>query len=157
MPGRLTRLVMVGAVLLISLWPIANTYRRQQKEDWRTAVQYVSTDEQPDDVIVLVDEDIWLPFEHYYHGATRRIGISRVVTDESLLAARVGVILPNHNRIWLILSHTDNYAIKDHLISSRYAELVSERHFTGVEVDLFNIQSSIAERSQSRWHCIDTA
>ena len=74
------------------------------------------------------------------------MGVSRVVTDRHFLAARVGTILPNYNRIWLVLSHTDNLALKDYLTTSRYTELVSERLFTGVEVDLFTIKSATAHR-----------
>jgi len=139
-PGTVLGVVLAGAIVLISLWPITNIYRYEQKENWRGAVQYLIAEERPGDLICLVDEDIWLPFEHYYRGSLRRIGVSRAVTDRDLLAARVGTILPNYSRIWLVLSHTDNFALKDHLTISRYTELVSERRFTGVEVDLFEIR-----------------
>ncbi|UCC75561.1 MAG: hypothetical protein JSW37_08525, partial [Anaerolineales bacterium] len=130
---------------LTSTWPIANIYRYEHKENWRSAVTYLSAQEQPSDLILLVDEDIWLPFEHYYDGSTRRIGVSRVVTDRDLLAARVGTVLPHHGRMWLVLSHTDNFLLKDYLTASRCTELVSEKHFTGIEVDLFNIQLTAAD------------
>ena len=139
-PGRILRTLLLGAVVLASAWPIANMYRYEQKENWRAAVQYISAEEQTDDVILLVDEDIWLPFEHYYEGSVRRVGVSRVVTDRDLLAARVGM-LPHHTRIWLVLSHTDNLALKDCLTASRYTQVLSERHFTGIEVDLFAVRS----------------
>jgi len=141
-PGRLLAVLVLVAIVVISLWPIANIYRYEQKEDWRAVVRYLTAEEQPGDLIFMVDEDIWLPFEHYYHGSTRRMGVSRGVTDRDLLAARVGAILPNHNRIWLVLSHTDNFTLKDYLATSRYTELVSERYFTQVEVDLFAVKSA---------------
>jgi hypothetical protein len=144
-PGRILGVLVLGAIVLLSLWPITNIYRYEQKENWRAAVQYLTAGEQLGDLILLVDEDIWLPFEHYYRGSTRRMGVSRMVTDRDLLAARVGTILPNYNRIWLVLSHTDNLALKEHLTTSRYTELVSERHFTRVEVDLFVIKPGTAD------------
>jgi len=144
MPGRVLGMLVVGAIVLISLWPIANVYCYEQKENWRAAVQYIIAEEQPADLIFMVDEDIWLPFEHYYHGSVRRMGVSRTVTDRDLLAARVGMVLPNYTRIWLVLSHTNNLALKDYLTTSRYTELVSERHFTGIEVDLFAVKSLAA-------------
>ncbi len=140
MPSRM-RMSMVGLLLLLSLWPIANIYRYEQKENWRAAVQYIAAQEQAGDVILLVDEDIWLPFEHYYHGSTRRVGISRVIDDRELVAARVGMILPSHSRIWLVLSHTENWIVRDYLEASRYTELVSERGFTGIRVDLFAVHT----------------
>jgi hypothetical protein len=104
-------------------------------------VQYISAQEQAGDLILLVDEDIWLPFEHYYRGSARRMGVSRVITDRALLAARVGMALPGYSRIWLVLSHTDNLALKEYLKTSRYTRLVSEKQFTQVEVDLFAVSN----------------
>jgi hypothetical protein len=146
MAGRILAPLVLGAIVLISLWPIANIYRYEQKENWRAVVQYVTAEEQPGDLIFMVDEDIWLPFEHYYRGSMRRTGVSRVMTDRDLLAARVGTILPSYDRIWLVLSHTDNLALKDYLTTSPHTELVSERSFTGVEVDLFAIKPASADR-----------
>lgn len=141
-PGRLVGPLLTAAIVLASLWPIANTYRYEQKEDWRSAVQYISAQERPGDLIVLVDEDVWLPFEHYYRGPTRRVGVSRSIADRDLLAARVGMWVPSYTRIWLVLSHTDNLALKDYLETSRFTRLASERHFTLVEVDLFDVVGS---------------
>ncbi len=142
MPGRVLRPLMLLAIVLASIWPIANLYRYQQKEDWRGAVSYISSQEQPGDVIVLVDEDIWLPFEHYYRGTTPRVGISRGVTDHDLVAARIGILLPTYARIWLVLSHTDNFLAREYLKTSRYTQLVSQKGFTQIEVDLFAITKS---------------
>jgi mannosyltransferase len=140
-PGGILKPLLVGAIVLVSALPVANTYRYEQKENWRAAVQYITAEEQPSDLIFLVDEDIWLPFEHYYDGSARRVGVSRVVTDRDLLAARVGMLLSDHARIWLVLSHTDNLTLKDCLMASRYTQVLSEKHFTGVEVDLFAVRS----------------
>lgn len=142
MPGRVLRPVMLAAILLASAWPIANAYRYSQKEDWRGVVAYISAQERPRDVIVLVDEDIWIPFEHYYRGSTRCVGVSRTITDTSLLAARVGMLVPSYSRVWLVLSHTDNWALQEYLKSSRYTQMQSERQFTQVQVDLFDINQA---------------
>ena len=139
MQGRILRPLLLLAIVLTSVWPTANLYRYQQKEDWRGAVSYISSLERPGDVIILVDEDIWLPFEHYYRGPTPRMGISRGVTDRDLLAARIGMLLATDTRIWLVLSHTDNFLSKEYLKTSRYTQLVSEKVFTQIEVDLFAI------------------
>jgi hypothetical protein len=138
MPSRL-RMAVVGLIVVLSLGQIAHIYRYEQKENWRAAVEYIEGQERAGDVILLVDEDIWLPFEHYYHGPTRRMGISRSVEDGELLAARVGMILTSHSRVWLILSHTENWMVRDYLMESRYTELLSEKEFTGVRVDLFTV------------------
>ncbi len=140
MPSRVFSVFVIGLIVLLSVWPIVNIYRYEQKENWRAAVQYISAEEQAGDVIFMVDEDVWLPFEHYYRGSTRRMGFSRGITDRALLIARIGMVLPSYTRIWLVLSHTDNLALKDCLKSSHYTTLVSEKRFTGVEVDLFSVQ-----------------
>lgn len=135
------RWTMVGLVVLASLWAVTDIYRDEQKENWRAVIQYLSAREEAGDVILLVDEDIWLPFEHYYRSSTRRVGISRAVDDRELLAARVGMILPSYSRIWLILSHTDNWMVRDYLRSSPVTDLVSEESFTGVRVELYVIHT----------------
>jgi 4-amino-4-deoxy-L-arabinose transferase-like glycosyltransferase len=139
MPVKL-RLALTGLMVALSVLPIVNIYRYEQKENWRGVVEYIAAHEKAGDVILLVDEDIWLPFEHYYRGSTRRLGISRSIHDRDLLAARVGMILPSHGRIWLILSHTDNWMIRDYLAESRYTELSLDRDFAGVHVDLLTVR-----------------
>ncbi len=141
------RWTMVGLMVLATLWAVTDIYRDEQKENWRAAVQYLSTREEAGDVILLVDEDIWLPFEHYYRGTARQVGISRAVQDRELLAARVGMLLPSYNRIWLILSHTDNWMVRDYLRSSLATELTSEESFTGVRVELYVVHAD--ERAAS--------
>jgi len=141
-PGHGARILTSAAIVLASLLPLANLYGYEQKEDWRGAVGYISALEGPGDAIILVDEDVWIPFEHYYRGSTRIVGISRGVADPALLAARVGMLLPSSSRIWLVLSHTDNLALKEYLQASRYTRLLAEKHFTQVEVDLFAVSES---------------
>ena len=148
MPGRVLPALATVSIVLASMWPIADMYRNQQKEDWRAAVQYISAHERAGDVLLMVDEDLWLPFEHYYHGSMSHLGISRTITDRDFVAARVGLAASSHKRIWLILSHTENKMVKDYLMASGYTELVLERHFMSVEVNLFAVQSSRAAGGQ---------
>jgi len=138
---RALRWTMVGLIVLATFWAVTDIYHDEQKENWRAAVQYLSAREEAGDVILLVDEDIWLPFEHYYRGTQRRVGISRAVDDRELLAARVGMLLPSYDRIWLVLSHTDNWMVRDYLRSSPNTELVSEEGFTGVRVELYVVHT----------------
>ncbi len=137
-PWRL-RIVAIGVVLLLTLWPIVNTYRYQQKENWRSAVAYISAQEEAGDAILLVDEDVWLPFEHYYRGPASRSGISRSVIDRQLVSARIGLLASVHQRIWLVVSHSDNWLVRDCLVASKYASLVVQEDFGGVYVALFDI------------------
>ncbi len=142
MPGRVLPALAIAGIALASLWPIADMYRLEQKENWRGAVQHISTREQPGDVVLMVDEDLWLPFEHYYHGTMSHLGVSRTITDRDFLAARAGLAASSHQRIWLVLSHTENQMLKEYLMTSGYTELVSETYFTSVEVDLFQVQTA---------------
>lgn len=139
LPSRLTRVALAVALLLLTLWPLANTYRLQQKEDWRAAALLISSQEQPGDVLLTVDEDIWLPFEHYYEGSLYYQGISRSVTDPDLLQARVGQAASTYRRVWLLLSHTNNVLLKDVLLRFPGSRMVLERRFLNVEVDLFEM------------------
>jgi len=143
-PQRWGRVVITGMLVVLSLWPLASTYRDRQKEDWRSAAQHVMAQERPGDAMLMVAEDIWLPFDHYYRGSIYRQGIGGTITDRSLLAAHVGLAASSYRRIWLVLSHTENVALKDYLLTSGYANLVSEKYFHLVEVDLFEVAPSFA-------------
>jgi len=149
MPGRVLPALLLAGIALASVWPIADMYRFEQKENWRGAVQYISAHEQPGDVVLMVDEDLWLPFEHYYRGSMSFSGVSRTITDRDFLAARAGLAASSHKRIWLVLSHTENQMLKDYLRTAGYTELVSESYFTSVEVDLFTVQSASATMGRS--------
>lgn len=138
LPRRMD-VVFASLIVLLSLWPLANIYRYEQKENWRDSVRYIEMQEQVGDLILLVDEDIWLPFEHYYRGSARRVGISRGIKDRELIAARIAMLLPGHDRVWLVLSHTDNWGVRDYLRASEYAEVVSEAEYTGIGVHLFAV------------------
>ncbi len=140
-PWRWPRLVVFIAVVLVTAWPVANTYRYQQKEDWRGAVQYIAESEQAGDIIFLLDEDIWLPFDHYYRGSLERNGISRQEKDPAVIAARLDDVVDKASRIWLVLSHTDNLMVKDDLLSRSGVQMVSARPLTGIEIDLFEVRS----------------
>ena len=146
MPGRALPALVTLAIVLASLWPITDMYRFQQKEDWRGAVQYISTQEQDGDVLVMEDEDMWVALEHYYHGPMSYLGVSRTIFDRDFLAARVGLAASTHRRIWLVLAHTENQILKDYLKTCGYTELVSERYFMNVEVDLFAVQSPASQQ-----------
>ena len=149
MPGRALPALLTAGIVLASSWPVADMYRFQQKEDWRGAVQYIAAHEQPGDLLLMVDEDLWLPFEHYYQGAMSHLGVSRTITDRDFLAARAGLAASSHRRIWLVLSHTENQMLKEYLMTSGYTKLASERHFASVEVDLFTVQPTLAATSLS--------
>jgi 4-amino-4-deoxy-L-arabinose transferase-like glycosyltransferase len=140
LPGRFLGLSVTCALLLLTLWPLANTYRYQQKEDWRSTAQYIAAREQPGDVLLMVDEDTWLPFEHYYSGSLYHMGVSRTVTDRDFLWSRVGLATASYQRIWLVLSHTNNVLLKGILQQHPATRMVAEQHFLLVEVDLFAVR-----------------
>ncbi len=142
LPDRRSRFLLAAALLVLTLWPLANMYRFQQKEDWRNAAAYVSSLEQPDDVLLMVDEDIWLPFDHYYQGSMYHLGVSRAITDRDLLTARVGLAAKSYRRVWLLLSHTNNILLKEIVQQYPGIQPVEERHFLNVEVDLFMIDAN---------------
>jgi hypothetical protein len=142
LPARLPRIGLALAMLALTLWPLINMYRLQQKEDWRGAAAIIASQEEPGDVLLTVDEDIWLPFEQYYDGSLYYQGISRNITDRDLLRARVGQAATAYRRVWLLLSHTNNVLVKDVLQEFPGSQLVLERYFLNVEVDLFDMSST---------------
>jgi hypothetical protein len=147
---RLARLLTTVLIVALSIWNVAYIYRYPQKEDWRAVVAYIESREQVGDLILLVDEDIWLPFEHYYQGEARREGISRGITDRELVAARMGALLHGYERMWLVLSHTDNWLVRDYLNTSGLVQHLDGRDWTGIRVDLYGAARSAAEAEEPR-------
>ncbi|HBY94710.1 MAG: glycosyltransferase family 39 protein [Ardenticatenaceae bacterium] len=129
-----------GALLLaMSLVAALPIYAGGLKEDWRGVAQVVATQEQPGDLIVLVDEDIAIPFDYYYTGRADQLRISRGVTDPAKIGAMVAPALAGHGRLWLVASHAPGEQVKHWLLAAPGLVLVSHQPFQGLELMLFQV------------------
>lgn len=132
----------VGALLLaISIVATLPIYAGGLKEDWRGVARLVAAQEQPGDLIVLVDEDIAIPFNYYYTGRADQLRLWRGVTDPAEIAAKIEPALAGHGRVWLVTSHAPGEDAKRWLLAAPGLTLVSEQAFQGLELLLFELRS----------------
>lgn len=117
--------VLIGALLLgLNLYGWAyNGTGSTQREDWRTAGNYLTEQTGPGDAILVHLEHYWFPLAYYYPGPasiTHPFG-SRIPNLES-----VAEILPDYERyaaVWLVLSGEhlgDPHGIVEGWFRSRY-------------------------------------
>jgi hypothetical protein len=58
------------------------------------------------------------------------------------------MLYPTSQRIWLVLSHVDNRVVESALRASPYTRWIGEDRYTGVDVELFAVDTSSARRSE---------
>jgi len=138
LPGRAWAAIGTGALLLAWVPPLRAMYLEPQKEDWRNAVAYIAAAERSGDVIALVDEDIFVPFEYYYRGSAIQYRVSRFRTAEELQPI-VAEMLAAAERAWLVESHTTNHDLKAVLGQTPGLAQLDHRSFLGIEVYLYGL------------------
>ena len=137
LPWRPVGMVALAALLAVAGLGLADIYLQQQKEDWRGAARWVAAEEQPGDLIFLMDGDIIIPFRHYYTGAGELQEVWRRREPE-VLRELVNQAVAAHPHIWLVLSHCDNLTLKEMLANDRRLHLGAERQYLGVYVARFD-------------------
>ncbi len=104
------------ALLLVSAVALQTMYATQQKEDWRGLAEHLAPRVAARDLIVLMDDECRVPFNHYYGDGGRRLGISRFAEDAALEAAVANIARMNQGgRLWLVVSHAESAALEARL------------------------------------------
>jgi mannosyltransferase len=132
-------LVVGGMLLAASFLAVLPLYAGGHKEDWRGVAQTVAAREQAGDVVLLVDEDINVPFNYYYQGHAPQFRLWRGVTEPAEIAAKLQPLLDQYRRLWFVHSHAPGEAAKKWLLSAPGLTLRPQATFQGVELFLFEI------------------
>jgi len=108
-------------------------YNVDTKEDWRSVAKYIEENIQSGDIILLNAPYVIMPF-NYYNGDAEAKGISTV--------EELKVIIPEYERIWLILSHNSSTdptgEIPKYL--DRTTHEITRTKFTGINVICYEVQ-----------------
>lgn len=139
-PNRWLRWGLALAIVAFSASSLYTLYRVQQKEDWRGAAAYVDDRVQPADLIFLVDEDIFIPFHHYFRHAADEQRVWRGLEDPQTLDALVDAAIVGHNRLWVVRSHAPGRALDQAIERNARTELAARRTFLGIEGSLFRVR-----------------
>ncbi|NOZ04885.1 MAG: hypothetical protein GXP41_00835 [Chloroflexi bacterium] len=127
------------ALVLLSFVSLLNLYQLPQKEDWRGAAAYVDSQVRPDDVIFLVDGDIFIPFNRYYRHVTDEQRVWRGLDDPQKLGELVDGAIVGHRRFWIVRSHAPDRALDYAFQRDPRLVQMDRRAYLGVEVSLFQV------------------
>ncbi|MCG2767708.1 MAG: glycosyltransferase family 39 protein [Anaerolineae bacterium] len=129
------RVILAGAIFLVSARSLQTMYQKQQKEDWRGLAHYLEVSVGANDLIFVVDADAVIPLRHYYQRDTEMRLVWRGLTDEGELTALAAEAASGYENVWLVFSHTLNRGMEKALNARHDLVCVGEVHFTG-SVDL---------------------
>jgi hypothetical protein len=84
----------------------------------------------------VVDEDIRVPLEFYYHQPAELHPVWRGHTSDQDLLPKVEPVVAQTDDFWLVSSHTSSDALEQFLL--RYADVVESAEFRDIEVLRFH-------------------
>ncbi|MFN8446033.1 MAG: glycosyltransferase family 39 protein [Caldilineaceae bacterium] len=147
-------LLVLGSLVALNLFSIADYYRFFQKEDWRTAAGYVANFAEKDDLVLFNSNFVVIPFDYYFKPFEKQYSLQIVREGVPLDLFESGILEPEmtesdipsltsllreHNRVWLVYSH-DSYTDPRGLIPQTFAaqkKLIRQRDFYGGQVQLY--------------------
>jgi len=132
--------VALGVILALQLLSLVRYHADPAfgREDWRGAARYVTRHQLPGSVIVFDKHYVQIPFERYYRGGARRVGLPDGTRERERMLARLAA---RHNgRVVLVVSHAWNTSPTSARVLSRHLCERGARIFrrsNGVEVHLY--------------------
>jgi mannosyltransferase len=130
-------IALIALIVIFSSLGLRSYYVNDQKEQWRQAAEYIESNAQKDDVILIYQGYSLTPFNYYYHGNLQEVKASGF---ESIPNSITSIKQNNnsHGRIWLIIAQTVYVTqINEYINKWRLNDFVlSENHYIGIEIVL---------------------
>jgi len=139
-PRRPVR-VALGVVLVLQLLSLGRYHFDPAfgREDWRAAARYVTRQQRPRSVIVFDKHYVQIPFDRYYRGGARRVGLPEGRDARKRLLRRL--VAEHNGRVVLVVSHAWNTGRQSTRMLSRILCVRDTRIFrrsNGIEVYRFD-------------------
>ena len=131
------QILLIGGILVISGFKLAEDYSKPNHAQWREVVEYIESNSEKEDVILLGDFTKE-PWEYYYKGNLTRsdLLLSMNVTENEIFYDKIKPKL-KADRMWLILSdlpRTDEYY--QYKLEQDF-KLIESKQFVGVQINLY--------------------
>lgn len=92
-------------IIILSSFVLYNYYKYDSREQWRETVQFINTESQPGDLILICNSYYQKPFDYYYQGDLKEQGISSTEDATDFINSEDGQSLTQSGRLWLILAY----------------------------------------------------
>jgi len=134
-PRKITRLLMLVGLMVVSLVGVGLAASRLQKDDWRGIAAWVAAAAQPGDVVLCQPVWNYKPFEYYAGGrvATYHDWPVSVAADDDL-GALLRPVVAGRTRLWLIWTrghYSDPEGLLQSYLDDRYS-LLMRREVPGI-------------------------
>jgi uncharacterized membrane protein len=132
--------IALGVILALQLLSLVRYHADSTfgREDWRGAARYVTRHQLPNSVIVFDKHYVRIPFDRYYRGGARRVGLPDGAQDRERLLARLAE--QYDGRVVLVVSHAWDTSPRSTQVLSRHLCKRDARIFrrsNGIEVHLY--------------------
>jgi len=127
-------------ITLLSLPGLHYYYTQNVKEEWRQAADFVESNSQPNDIILISKYSMQKPFDYYYQGDLERVGIDPDVDNPSTLAAIVDNVTVGKERLWLVIRTAEAAHIGRYLLEIYGSKsILAQQDLKGIEVYLTDL------------------
>lgn len=129
------RSCLLAGLLLVTLPLAGYVVLAQEQEPWRNVARFLEEHAEPQDTIAINASYMQLPFDYYYQGEARRLGVGPESVPEKL-----SKLTASSGRLWLVLSN-DEYTDPQGTVQRWLDEnrtLLEERTFMRVRLRLYN-------------------
>ena len=139
-PNLLVKNLIITLVVCISLVEISDYHTMIKKEQWRETAEFIEANALDNDLLLFNSgSTIHLVFDYYAKRADLiKIGFpknTKVVDEDNI--RQLGPIIKNHNRVWVILSHSrDEKGLINEKLNRSY-QLNYQKKYQGIRVYLF--------------------
>lgn len=137
-PSRMWRGVLLAALVVVTIPALVYVSTPGKKENWRGAVQYIEQELKKEDLVVLYDAYMTIPFNYYYHDKARELLISRDAPEDELDRHVLDMASMPH-KVWVVFSHADEARLARKIEARSDVTRLETHDFLGLRVVKYEV------------------